>query len=187
MIQNLVKHRSILISSIVIFLLMITVSLSLYFANNNIDNAGNLNSSAKGAIIETNFGILEISFLKEAAPLSVNSFIKLTKAGLYNGVRMSDMVNDFIQFSAPTSTMEVSWNEVNNEHMTFGSLGTVTGEKSGGFFIVTGYAAPWLEGEHAVFARVTNGLDILSAMAKAPKNNRGGLITPVVIKSVTLK
>ena len=32
------------------------------------------------------------------------------------------------------------------------------------FFIVTAEAAPWLDGKHTVFGRVTNGMDVVDAI-----------------------
>jgi len=197
MIQNFVKHKSILVSSIIIFVMAVTVSFFFYLGNKGLNATINFNQkslfsfnkSAAGANIETNYGNLEIVFLKDEAPLSVNSFIKLVKEELYNGIKTTRLTKDFIQFSDPSATPEVSWNEINNELMTFGALATVpaTGGDYGGFFIVTNYSAPWLEGEHAVFARVIKGLEVLTAITKGEKNNKGELVKPVVIKSIVLK
>jgi peptidyl-prolyl cis-trans isomerase B (cyclophilin B) len=36
------------------------------------------------------------------------------------------------------------------------------------FFIVTTDAAPWLDGKHTVFGRVTNGMDVVDAIEQTP-------------------
>ena len=40
------------------------------------------------------------------------------------------------------------------------------------FFIVTTEAAPWLDGKHTVFGRVTSGMDVVDTISGLPRDCR---------------
>ena len=40
------------------------------------------------------------------------------------------------------------------------------------FFIVTVDAAPWLDGKHTVFGKVTSGMDVVDALEGLPTDGR---------------
>jgi peptidyl-prolyl cis-trans isomerase B (cyclophilin B) len=52
------------------------------------------------------------------------------------------------------------------------------------FFIVTTEAAPWLDGKHTVFGRVTSGMDVVDAISELPTDARDKPREDVVIESV---
>jgi peptidyl-prolyl cis-trans isomerase B (cyclophilin B) len=54
------------------------------------------------------------------------------------------------------------------------------------FFIVTTDAAPWLDGKHTVFGRVTNGMDVVDAIEQVETDARDKPRTDIVIERVEL-
>jgi peptidyl-prolyl cis-trans isomerase B (cyclophilin B) len=54
------------------------------------------------------------------------------------------------------------------------------------FFIVTTEAAPWLDGKHTVFGRVTDGMDVVDKIAELPRDARDKPHDDVVIESVSV-
>ena len=54
------------------------------------------------------------------------------------------------------------------------------------FFIVTAEAAPWLDGKHTVFGRVTSGQDVADAISSVERDGRDRPLEPVVIESVSI-
>jgi cyclophilin family peptidyl-prolyl cis-trans isomerase len=54
------------------------------------------------------------------------------------------------------------------------------------FFIVTTEAAPWLDGKHTVFGRVTSGQDVADAISAVPRDERDRPLEPVVIESISI-
>jgi peptidyl-prolyl cis-trans isomerase B (cyclophilin B) len=54
------------------------------------------------------------------------------------------------------------------------------------FFIVTTAAAPWLDGKHTVFGRVTEGMDAVDAIEQVETDGQDKPREPVVIERVEL-
>jgi cyclophilin family peptidyl-prolyl cis-trans isomerase len=52
------------------------------------------------------------------------------------------------------------------------------------FFIVTTEAAPWLDGKHTVFGRVTEGMDVVDEIADVPRDPSDRPREPVTIERV---
>jgi peptidyl-prolyl cis-trans isomerase B (cyclophilin B) len=54
------------------------------------------------------------------------------------------------------------------------------------FFIVTTVQAPWLDGKHTVFGRVTNGMDVVDAISKVDRDSGDRPREPVTTDRVSL-
>jgi peptidyl-prolyl cis-trans isomerase B (cyclophilin B) len=54
------------------------------------------------------------------------------------------------------------------------------------FFIVTTQAAPWLDGKHTVFGRVSDGMDTVDAIEAVPTGADDRPKDPPVIESIDL-
>ena len=54
------------------------------------------------------------------------------------------------------------------------------------FFIVTTDAAPWLDGKHTVFGKVTSGQDVVDKISMVERDGRDMPKTPVVLERVEL-
>jgi peptidyl-prolyl cis-trans isomerase B (cyclophilin B) len=54
------------------------------------------------------------------------------------------------------------------------------------FFIVTTESAPWLDGKHTVFGRVTGGMDVVDAISDVETDARDKPREDVVIERVEL-
>ena len=54
------------------------------------------------------------------------------------------------------------------------------------FFLVTTEAAPWLDGKHTVFGKVTEGYDVVEKIEATPTDGRDRPQDPQVIEKVEL-
>ena len=54
------------------------------------------------------------------------------------------------------------------------------------FFIVTTDAAPWLDGKHTVFGKITSGQDVADTISSVDRDGRDMPLEPVVIESVVI-
>jgi peptidyl-prolyl cis-trans isomerase B (cyclophilin B) len=133
------------------------------------------------ATIHTNHGAIELELFDEDAPKTVANFTKLAGEGFYNGVIFHRVIPDFmIQGGDPTGTGSGGpgyqfEDEFNQHKVVRGALAMANaGPNTNGsqFFIVTTDSAPWLDGKHTVFGRVTSGMDVADTISDLPRDAR---------------
>jgi peptidyl-prolyl cis-trans isomerase B (cyclophilin B) len=149
----------------------------------------------RAATLHTNHGAIEIELFDEDAPKTVENFTKLAGDGFYDGVVFHRVIPDFmIQGGDPTGTGSggpgyTFEDEFNDQKVVRGALAMANaGPNTNGsqFFIVTTDAAPWLDGKHTVFGRVTNGMDVVDAIEQVETDARDKPRADVVIERVEL-
>ena len=127
--------------------------------------------------MRTSQGPITIELFDEDAPKTVQNFKKLAGDGFYDGVIFHRVIKDFmIQGGDPTGTGRggpgYTFEDEPNEHRVVrGALAMANaGPNTNGsqFFIVTTPEAPWLDGKHTVFGRVTEGMDVGDKIEAAP-------------------
>ncbi len=147
------------------------------------------------AIIETNHGPIHIELYPDDAPKTVDNFVKLANDGFYDSIIFHRVIPDFmIQGGDPTGTGSggpgYSFEDEFNDHrVERGALAMANaGPNTNGsqFFIVTTKAAPWLDGKHTVFGRVTDGMDVVDTISELPRDARDKPHDDVVIESVAV-
>jgi len=125
------------------------------------------------ATMHTNHGPIELELFEGEAPKTVENFEKLSRDGFYDGLIFHRVIPDFmIQGGCPhgTGTGGPGYqfeDEFNDHKVERGALAMAnSGPDTNGsqFFIVTTEAAPWLDGKHTVFGRVTSGMDAVDAI-----------------------
>src|SRR5213592_3188915 len=147
------------------------------------------------ATMHTNHGAIELELFDEDAPKTVENFRKLAADGFYDGVIFHRVIKDFmIQGGDPTGTGTggpgyTFEDEFNDHKVERGALAMANaGPNTNGsqFFIVTTEAAPWLDGKHTVFGRVTEGMDVVDTISELPRDARDKPHDDVVIEGVTV-
>jgi peptidyl-prolyl cis-trans isomerase B (cyclophilin B) len=147
------------------------------------------------ATMQTTHGAIELELFPEDAPKTVDNFVKLARDGFYDGVIFHRVIPDFmIQGGDPTGTGSggpgYSFEDEFNEHkVERGALAMANaGPNTNGsqFFIVTTDAAPWLDGKHTVFGRVTSGMDVADTISELPRDARDKPQEDAVIESVSV-
>ena len=146
------------------------------------------------AIIKTNHGPIHLELYPDEAPKTVSNFVKLANDGFYDRVIFHRVIPDFmIQGGDPTGTGSggpgyTFEDEFNDHKVDRGALAMANaGPNTNGsqFFIVTTEAAPWLDGKHTVFGRVTDGMDVVDKIAELPRDARDKPTTPITIDSLS--
>jgi len=130
-------------------------------------------------LMETNKGTMKIELYSDEAPGTVANFTKLIKEGFYNGLTFHRVIDDFvIQGGCPHGTgtggpgYKIKCEVKNNPHKHLrGSLSMAhAGRDTGGSqFFICHSPQPHLDGEHTVFGRVIEGLDVVDAIRKGDK------------------
>jgi len=147
------------------------------------------------ATLHTNHGPIEVELFDDDAPKTVENFRKLAGEGFYEGVVFHRVIPDFmIQGGDPTGTGMggpgyTFEDEFNDHKVERGALAMANaGPNTNGsqFFIVTTDAAPWLDGKHTVFGRVTSGMEVVDAISAVGRDGRDKPHDDVVIERVEL-
>jgi peptidyl-prolyl cis-trans isomerase B (cyclophilin B) len=145
--------------------------------------------------MKTNLGDIELELFDEDAPKTVENFRKLSGDGFYDGIVFHRVIKDFmIQGGCPQGTgtggpgYEFE-DEFNQHKIVRGALAMANaGPNTNGsqFFIVTTDEAPWLDGKHTVFGRVTSGMDVVDEIEGADTDARDKPVSDVRIETVDL-
>jgi peptidyl-prolyl cis-trans isomerase B (cyclophilin B) len=147
------------------------------------------------ATLHTNHGGIELELFPDDAPKTVENFTKLARDGFYDGVIFHRVIPDFmIQGGDPTGTGSggpgYSFEDEFNDHkVERGALAMANaGPNTNGsqFFIVTTESAPWLDGKHTVFGRVTSGMEVADGISEVPRDARDKPREDVVIERIVL-
>ena len=146
-------------------------------------------------------GKITAELYPDIAPNTVNNFISLVKKGFYDGLIFHRVIRGFmIQGGCPEKTGmggpgysikgEFSQNGFSNElKHTPGVLSmarTMDPDSAGSQFFIMHAAAPHLDGSYAAFGKVTDGLDIVNAIAETPTDRSDRPMEEQVIESVTV-
>ena len=143
----------------------------------------------------TNHGPIVFEMFDEDAPQTVDNFRKLADDGFYDGLSFHRVISDFmIQGGCPEGTGTggpgyTFEDEINRHKIVRGTLAMANaGPDTNGsqFFIVTVDAAPWLDGKHTVFGRVTDGMDAVDAIEAAPTGAGDRPLEPQLIERIEL-
>ena len=147
------------------------------------------------ATLHTNHGAIAVELFDDDAPKTVENFRKLAGDGFYDGVVFHRVIPDFmIQGGDPTGTGTggpgyTFEDEINEHQVVRGALAMANaGPNTNGsqFFVVTAEAAPWLDGKHTVFGRVTDGMDVVDAISATETDANDKPREAVVIERVEL-
>jgi cyclophilin family peptidyl-prolyl cis-trans isomerase len=148
------------------------------------------------ATMHTNHGPIQIELFDEDAPKTVENFRKLAGDGFYDGVIFHRVIKDFmIQGGDPTGTGTggpgyTFEDEFNQHKVERGALAMANaGPNTNGsqFFIVVAEAAPWLDGKHTVFGRVTSGMDVVDTIVGLPRDSRDKPADDATIEGVNVQ
>ncbi|HZR14693.1 MAG TPA: peptidylprolyl isomerase [Acidimicrobiia bacterium] len=126
------------------------------------------------ATIDTNEGVMTVRLDAKNAPKATDNFVRLARAGKYDGWTFHRIVPDFvIQAGSPTGVNpgRSVVGELPKDHYPVGSLAAAktqdepAGTFSSDWFIVTGSQGATLPNDYARFGMVTSGLDVAKKIA----------------------
>ena len=141
----------------------------------------------------TNHGDIVFEMFDADSPKTVDNFRTLSEKGYYDGLTFHRIIRDFmIQGGCPdgngTGGPGYEFEDEFNQHKVIrGALAMANrGPDTNGsqFFIVTTGAAPWLDGKHTVFGRVTSGMEVVDALEGLPTDSRDRPQEPATIEKI---
>lgn len=147
-------------------------------------------------------GIVKAELYPEIAPNTVNNFVSLVKKGFYDGLIFHRVINGFmIQGGDPEGTGmggpdygikgEFSQNGFRNDlKHTEGVLSmarSMMPDSAGSQFFIMHKTSPHLDGAYAAFGKVTEGMDVVNAIAETATDYFDRPLEPQVMKTVTVE
>ena len=148
-------------------------------------------------VFNTNMGQFQAELYTDLAPVTAGNFIDLARRGFYNGVIFHRVIDRFmIQGGDPTGTGTGGPGyKIEDEfgpglaHDAPGVLSMANaGPNTGGSqFFITLVPTPWLDGKHAIFGRIVEGMDVVEAIGHVETAQGDRPVKDVVMQSVVVE
>lgn len=148
------------------------------------------------AKIVTSEGDIFVDLYAAEVPKTVENFVTLANKGFYNGIIFHRVIPDFmIQTGDPAGTgaggpgyqFEDEFSkDLKHDSPGILSMANAGPNTNGSQFFITEAATPWLDGRHSVFGKVTQGMDVVHAIARAPRDSRDKPLRTIKMKEVVI-
>lgn len=147
-------------------------------------------------VLETNLGDITIELFMEECPISAGNFMNLSKDGFYDGLIFHRVMEDFmIQGGDPTGsgaggpgyTIPDETSALSLHHGYAAVSMANAGPNTGGsqfFIVVDETGRGYLDGHHAVFGQVVEGMDVAVAISVVPTDSSDKPLDDVIIEEV---
>jgi len=142
-------------------------------------------SSKQGprVVMKTTLGDITFQLFQEATPKTAENFLSLARQHFYDGTIFHRVIPDFMIQGGDPLTREQRTNisvhgtgspgykfadEFSNHKNVRGAISMAnSGPNTNGsqFFIITAASTPWLDGKHAVFGEVVEGMDVVDKIS----------------------
>ncbi len=142
----------------------------------------------------TNKGVFVAEMYEDKAPLTTKNFIELVEKGFYDGIIFHRVIDGFmIQGGDPTGTgMGGPGYTIKDEfgeglkHDDEGILSMANaGPNTGGSqFFITLAKTPWLNGHHAIFGKVVEGMNVVRVIGMSKTDFRDRPREEIVMEKV---
>jgi cyclophilin family peptidyl-prolyl cis-trans isomerase len=126
------------------------------------------------ATVSTDKGDIKIELFADKAPKTVNNFVYLARDGYYDGVTFHRVIKGFMaQGGDPTGSgrggpgykfADEFHPALKHDQPGILSMANAGPDTNGSQFFITYTETPHLDGKHAVFGRVIEGMDVLEAI-----------------------
>lgn len=146
--------------------------------------------------IETNLGTIEAELFMDRAPITAGNFLKLVQKGFYNGLIFHRVIDGFMiqggcpqgtGYGGPGYTIKDEFGAgLSHEGPGIFSMANAGKDTGGSQFFITLASQHRLDGKHAVFGKVTGGLDVVQKIGKTPVDRDDRPRTPVKMVRVSV-
>jgi cyclophilin family peptidyl-prolyl cis-trans isomerase len=144
------------------------------------------------AVIETSKGRMVAELYADKTPITVNSFVWLARHHYFDGIVFHRVLEDFMaQTGDPTGTgrggpgyrfedeFDPSLRHTSKGILSMANAGPGT---NGSQIFITFAPTPFLDGKHAVFGKVIEGLEVLDKIQRIDPSSFGSKPKPDVIE-----
>jgi len=168
-------------------LTLVTGSVSLTATRVAAAEQSNADSNPPHVLIKTKFGDMDVVLFPDLAPKHVESFLKLSKSGFYNGTIFHRIIPGFmIQGGDPLTkdpanrsrygtggpgyTLPAEFNKVPHEKGILSAARTADPNSAGSQFFIMVDKAPHLDGQYTVFGEIVKGIDVADTIVSQPRD-----------------
>jgi peptidyl-prolyl cis-trans isomerase A (cyclophilin A) len=168
-------------------------------AVDNNQTAGTTDTKTSGGDIvkmETTMGTIKIKLFTKEAPITTTNFKNLVNEGFYNGIIFHRVIDGFmLQGGDPTGTgtggskvtiqdeFAPGLKHSKKGMLSMANRGPNTGTSQ---FFITLAPTPWLDGKHAIFGEVIDGMDVVEKIGKTKTGPNDKPVTDIKMTKVTL-
>lgn len=142
------------------------------------------------AVIETQFGEIEIEFLDDKAPGHVKNFTDLAKKGFYDGTTFHRVIPGFmIQGGDPNTRdakasraqhgtggpgyqIKAEFNDTSHKRGVLSMARAQSPDSAGCQFFICVADSTFLDRQYTAFGRVTKGMEVADKIVAAPRDGR---------------
>ena len=152
------------------------------------------------AILHTSYGDIYFRFLDEVAPLAVNNFIALAKAGRYDNTIFHRVINNFMiqggDYTNYNGTGGVSayGDEFDNEVSKYAkniegavAMANAGANTNGSQFYINQVDNDYLDGGYTVFGQVYEGMEVVTDIANVDTGANDKPVNDVILFSVDIE
>jgi cyclophilin family peptidyl-prolyl cis-trans isomerase len=185
------RFTSINMKKIIIPLLLVILTSGCVTSNIIGSNMGN-----RHAVFDTSIGTFKIELFEDKAPITTGNFIKLTEKKFYDGLMFHRVIDNFmIQGGCPKGdgtggpgyTIDDEFHpDLKHDSEGILSMANAGPNTGGSQFFITLTPTPWLDGKHAVFGKVVEGMDIVRKMGKVKTGPMDKPLELITINSVRI-
>jgi cyclophilin family peptidyl-prolyl cis-trans isomerase len=128
------------------------------------------------ATFDTTGGTFQVELFEDKAPITTRNFIDLAEKGFYDGTIFHRVIDGFmIQGGDPTGTgrggpgytiQDEFHKELRHTEAGLLSMANAGPNTGGSQFFVTLAPTAWLDNKHAIFGKVTSGMDVVQKIGK---------------------
>ena len=167
-----------------------------------LEEKGGDKGMATEAVLHTTKGDIKIKLFGDKVPKTVKSFEGLVAMGFYEDIQVHRIIADFmIQTGCPygngtggPSNLGIEGYPFEDEfhkdlrHHKEGmvSMANSGPNTNGSQFFITLAPCDWLDGKHAVFGEVVEGIEVLRDIGSAPTNPQDRPLEEILLKDVTI-
>jgi peptidyl-prolyl cis-trans isomerase A (cyclophilin A) len=148
------------------------------------------------ASFTTSKGDFRIELFEDKAPKTTGNFITLAESGFYNNLIFHRVIDGFMiqggcprgtGMGGPGYTIDDEFHpELKHDGPGILSMANAGPNTGGSQFFITLVPTDWLDGRHAVFGKVVEGMEVISAIGKVQTGFQDRPVEAVTITQVSI-
>ena len=149
------------------------------------------------ATFDTTMGTFKIELYNDLASKTVKNFTDLIGKKYYDGIIFHRVIDQFmIQGGCPLGrgtggpgyTIDDEFGKgLKHDKPGVLSMANAGPNTGGSQFFITLVPCPWLDGKHAIFGHVIEGMNVIEAIGKVPTDSQDRPLKKVIMEKVTVK